>query len=170
VFREIDPTVERIARNNRFFHFMQSCGNNPQVVIGDARITLSQDTAARYGLLIIDAFSSDSVPVHLLTREALRLYLSRLTPGGVVVFHISNRYLNLAPVVSRLAADEGAASRHLLLPASQPGTRYSAAELIAVAANPASLSRLTADGWDDPKPGPVLWTDDRSDIARVIRW
>ena len=115
-FREIDPVVERIARDDRWFHFMAGCGNHPAVVLGDARLTLAADTAARYDLVIVDAFSSDSVPVHLITREALALYFARLKPGGIVLFHVSNRYLDLTPVVARLAADAGAPVRHLFVP------------------------------------------------------
>ena len=169
-FREIDPAVERLARDTRSFHFMQLCGNDPAVSIGDARVTLTRDTAARYDVLVIDAFSSDSVPVHLLTREALALYFSRLAPGGTVLFHISNRYLDLAPVVARMAQAAGATARHLVAPAQSDGFRISAAEVIAVVPPGGNLDALAADGWDVPAPGPVLWTDDRSDVARVIRW
>jgi hypothetical protein len=169
-FREIDPAVERLARDPRYFHFLANCGNDPTILIGDGRITLTQDSNARYDLLIMDAFSSDSVPMHLLTREALALYFSRLNPGGVVVFHISNRYLNLAPVIARLAADAGAPARHLLVPSRGGGFRFTPAELIAIAAPGGNLDVLAADGWDVPQPGPALWTDERSDIVSVIRW
>ncbi len=169
-FREIDPTVERLARDTRDFHFLARCGNSPAIIIGDGRITLAADTTARYDLLIMDAFSSDSVPMHLLTREALRLYLSRLAPGGIVVFHVSNRYLDLAPVIARLAADAGAPARHLRTRAPDQGFRSTGAELIAIAAPGGNLGALAADGWDVPAPGPLLWTDDRSDILGVIRW
>ena len=169
-FREIDPAVERIARDQRFFHFLQLCGNDPNVVLGDARVTLNRDVASRYDLLIVDAFSSDSIPAHLLTREALALYFSHLKPGGLVLFHISNRYLDLAPVVARVAQDAGASARHLIVTASGSSRRFIGAELIAVAGRADALKSLAADGWDIPGPGPVLWTDDRSDIAGVIRW
>ena len=169
-FREIDPVVERLARDERWFHFMAGCGNHPAVVLGDARLTLAADTAARYDLMIIDAFSSDSVPVHLITREALALYFARLKPGGIVLFHVSNRYLDLTPVVARLAADAGAPVRHLLVPPVGAELRRIGAEVVAVAAPGGELDALAADGWDVPQPGPVLWTDERSDILGVIRW
>jgi hypothetical protein len=169
-FREIDPVVERLARDGRWFHFMAGCGNHPAVVLGDARLTLAADTAARYDLVIVDAFSSDSVPVHLITREALALYFARLKPGGVVLFHVSNRYLDLTPVVARLAADAGAPVRHLFVPPVGAALRRIGAELVAVAAPGGELDALAADGWDAPQPGTVLWTDERSDILGVIRW
>jgi hypothetical protein len=169
-FREIDPVVERLARDGRWFHFMAGCGNHPSVVLGDARLTLAADTASRYDLMIVDVFSSDSVPVHMLTREALALYFARLKPGGIVLFHVSNRYLDLTPVVARLAADAGAPVRHLLVPPVGSARRRIGAEVVAVAAPGGDLDSLAADGWDSPQPGPVLWTDERSDILGVIRW
>jgi len=169
-FREIDPVVERLARDDRWFHFMADCGNHPSVVLGDARLTLTADTAARYDLVIVDVFSSDSVPVHMLTREALALYFARLKPGGIVLFHVSNRYLDLTPVVTRLAAEAGAPVRHLLVPPVGATRRRIGAEVVAVAAPGGELNALAADGWDVPQPGPVLWTDERSDILGAIRW
>ena len=170
-FHEIDPVVELLARDARWFRFMADCGNGPTVVLGDARVTLA-NAADRYDVLVVDTFSSDSVPVHLLTREALALYFARLKPGGVVVFHISNRYLDLAPVVARLAADAGAPARHLLVPPPPLGAspRTSGAEAVAVAAPGGDLDALAADGWDVPRPGPALWTDERSDVLGVLRW
>jgi hypothetical protein len=169
-FREIDPVVERLARDVRWFHFMAGCGDLPAVVLGDARLTLAADAAARYDLVIVDAFSSDSVPVHLITREALALYFARLKPGGIVLFHVSNRYVDLRPIVARLAADAGAPVRHLFVPPVGAALRRIGAELVAVAAPAGELDALAADGWDAPQPGPVLWTDERSDILGVIRW
>ena len=149
---------------------MDGCGNHPTVVLGDARLTLAADTVVRYDLIIADAFSSDSVPVHMLTREALALYFARLKPGGIVLFHVSNRYLELTPVVARLAADAGAPARHLLVKPVGSDLRRIGAEVVAVGAPGSKLDDLAADGWDLPEPGPVLWTDERSDVLRVIRW
>lgn len=169
-FREIDPMVERLARDERWFHFMAGCGNDPAVVLGDARLTLTADVGARYDLLIVDVFSSDSIPAHLLTREALALYLARLKPRGVVLFHVSNRYLDLTPVIARLAADAGAPARHLLIPPRGTQRRHIGAEVVAVGTIGGDLDFLAEDGWDAPKPGSALWTDERSDILGVIRW
>ena len=138
-------------------------------MLGDARVTLAR-SPNRYDVLIVDVFSSDSVPAHLLTREALALYFARLNPGGAVLFHVSNRYLDLAPVVARLAVDAGAPVRRLRVPTTAPSVRDSGAEAVAVAAPGGDLDALAADGWEIPQPGPVLWTDERSDILGVIRW
>ena len=88
-FHEIDPEVERIARDTRNFHFLQRCGNDPKVVLGDARLTLNDTPDATYDVLVIDAFSSDSIPVHLLTREALALYRRKLAPDGLILLRTS---------------------------------------------------------------------------------
>lgn len=168
-FYEIDPAMERVARDTTSFKFMDGCGNQPAVVLGDARLRLASGTA-RYDVLVVDVFSSDSVPIHLINREALALYLSRLNPGGTLAFHVSNRYLDLAPVVARLAADAGAPVRRLAVPSGADPWRENGMEVLALAAPGGNLDALEADGWDVPAPGPVLWTDERSDILGVIRW
>src|SRR4029079_9714963 len=109
-FFEIDPAIERIARTPEWFGFLNACGSRCTVVTGDARISLASMPEHAYDLIVLDAFSSDSIPLHLMTREAMDVYLSRLAPGGALLFHISNRHLQLAPVVGRLAADRGLAA------------------------------------------------------------
>ena len=106
-FYEIDPAIERIARDERYFTFLQACGAACRVVIGDARLSLAADTGSRYDLIALDAFSSDAIPMHLLTHEAMSVYLSRLAPHGVLAIHVSNRHLRLDGVVGRLAAANG---------------------------------------------------------------
>ena len=84
-YYEIDAEVIRIARDPRRFTFLRDCKPDAKIVLGDARLTIADATDARYNVIVVDAFSSDSIPVHLLTREALRIYLSRLKPGGIIV-------------------------------------------------------------------------------------
>ncbi len=108
---EIDPEVVRIARDPSKFSFLPQCAPDANVVIGDARLTLSEN-GGQYDLIMLDAFSSDVVPVHLLTREALAAYMQRLAPGGMIAFHISNRYLELASVLREAAGQQGL-SMHL---------------------------------------------------------
>jgi hypothetical protein len=96
-FYEIDPLVERIARDERYFHYLAECAPDAAIRSGDARLTLQDAARASYDLLILDAFSSDAIPMHLITREALALYLDKLAPGGVIAWHVSNRNLDLAP-------------------------------------------------------------------------
>jgi hypothetical protein len=173
VFHEIDPAVERLARDDRFFHFLAECGQSPRIVLGDARLTLQQVPDRFYDVLVIDAFSSDSIPVHLLTREALALYHAKLAPAGVILFHISNRYLELASVIAALAADAGAPARHLhYRPANPDAIEHAETEVVAVGEPGGNLDFLSTDlGWE-AKTGPhsALWTDERSDIVSRIKW
>lgn len=104
-FYELDPAVDLVAR--RWFSWLRDARAPWDVVVGDARRSLERDRAARFGLLALDAFSSDAIPTHLLTREALALYASRLDARGVIAFHITNRHVRLGPVLSALARDAG---------------------------------------------------------------
>src|SRR5690606_8589251 len=105
-FFEIDPEVTRIARDPRRFRFLSACAPDVEIVAGDARLTLAE-SPHRYDLIVLDAFSSDAIPAHLLTRDALRGYLSRLAPGGTIVMHISNRHLELEHLIAAVAEAEG---------------------------------------------------------------
>src|SRR5262249_30840793 len=107
------PSEDSATDWAQYFQFLSNCGSDSHVVLGDARVTIGNAPDSAYDVLIIDAFSSDSVPVHVLTREALALYLRKLAPGGRVLFHISSRTLNLAPVIAALAADAGVPARVL---------------------------------------------------------
>jgi hypothetical protein len=174
VFHEIDPAVEQLARDERFFNFLTRCGEKPRLVFGDARLTLQDMPDFFYDALVIDAFSSDSIPVHLLTREALALYHRKLATRGVILFHISNRYLDLAPVITALAADAGASARHLHYRPAQPNKVEDAETVVvAVSQRGGDLGFLDANlGWELPAPVPssAMWTDERSDIVSRIKW
>lgn len=173
-FHEIDPEVEKIARDGRYFHFLDRCGNDPRVILGDARLTLHDVPDRHYDVIVIDAFSSDSIPLHLLTREALALYHRKLAADGVILFHISNRYLDLAPVIAALAEDTGSPARRLLDPGlpTQSAMRLGT-EVVAVGRPGHNLDDLVASsGWQDlaALPRAALWTDARSDIVSRIKW
>ena len=174
-FYEIDPVVARIARNPRYFTFLEDCAPSAGVVLGDARLSLTRAPEQHYNLIILDAYSADSIPVHLLTREALRLYLDKLSPDGVLAFHISNRYLDLQPVVGRLAQDAG------LMGLGQGEPTVSKEESargkypsrwVVVARTSTDLGRLVDDPrWQrlDAEPDVAVWTDDFSSILSVLR-
>jgi len=103
-FYEIDPDVINIARNSQHFTYLQKCANGSvSIVEGDARLNLQNAPAGHYSLIVLDAFSSDAIPVHLITQQALDLYLSKLALGGILVFHVSSRSLNLNPILADLA-------------------------------------------------------------------
>jgi hypothetical protein len=105
-FYEIDPKVEQIARNPLYFSFLADCVPNARVILGDARISLAKQPDQVHDLIIVDAFSSDAIPIHLITREAMDLYLRKLKPNGVLAFHISNQHVYLWPQMGRVARDE----------------------------------------------------------------
>jgi hypothetical protein len=171
-FFEIDPAIERIARTPEYFSFMEACGDRCRVVLGDARVSLSRVPEHTYDLLVLDAFSSDSIPIHLMTREAISLYLSRLTPDGLLVMHISNRHLRLAPVVARLAASQGLAAVQqidLIAPGWPEGK--SPSHWIVMTRTAADIAALTRNGrWSTlvANPSTALWTDDFSNILSVL--
>lgn len=175
-FYEIDPAVVRLARDTRYFHYLEQCGPADRIVLGDARISLGSEPAARYDVLILDAFSSDAIPMHLLTREALQLYLAKLSPHGTILLHISNARLRLWPMLDSLARDLGLATRHQLF-APTPGQAADTArssEWLALARNDADLAFLdgTASGWKNEHPIEDVagWSDDFSNLLSVIHW
>lgn len=106
-FFEIDPAVERIARESGYFKYLTDSRADCRVVLGDARLSLEHQPNYHFGLMVVDAFSGDAIPVHLLTREAIELYFRKLTNDGIVAFHISNRFLDLAPVLGNAARELG---------------------------------------------------------------
>jgi hypothetical protein len=173
-FFEIDPLVERIARDPSFFTHLRNARGEVGIVIGDGRITLQNVPAGAYDMVVLDAFSSDAIPVHLLTREALQLYVSRLKADGILAIHISNRYLRLQPVVTSLAAREG-----LFTLANDPETI--SMEDANVGRAPAKwmvLSRVreplaavaARPNWHQPQVTATgfAWTDDYSNILNVL--
>jgi hypothetical protein len=109
-YYEIDSAVERIARDPRYFTFLRDCSPKIDVILVDARLSLQNAPDRQYGLLVLDAFSGDAVPVHLVTHEAMLLYLTKLSPNGILIFHISNRFVNLRPALGNLARDAGLVS------------------------------------------------------------
>jgi hypothetical protein len=171
-FFEIDPAIERIARTPEYFTFMDGCGDRCRVVIGDARVSLNHVPERSYDLLVLDAFSSDSIPIHLMTREAVGLYLSRLASDGVLVMHISNRHLRLAPIVARLAESQGLVAVQQvesMTPNWPEGKNPS--HWVVMARDRAGLGALTNDSRWSPlvaSSSTPLWTDDFSNILSVL--
>jgi hypothetical protein len=174
-FYEIDPVVVKLAQDGRHFDFLARCAPDARIVVGDGRLSIARAPDAAYDLIVIDTFSSDAIPAHMVTREALALYLRKAAAGGVVAFHVTNQYLDLLPVLARLAADAGVA-------AYVPGPRLDLqlderlaalpSSWVAVARDAARLAPLAADeGWI-PMPAPApgrLWTDDFSNILSAIK-
>lgn len=176
-FYEIDPAVARIARNPAYFTFLAECRAAWDIVIGDGRVCL-RDRAGpgEFGLIVVDAFSSDAIPVHLMTREALALYVSRLRPGGIVAFHVSNQYLALPPIVARIAESGGlvalGCNDEVDVEESRE-TGRSSSSWVLVARSRDDFGPLTGRRrWTELHPGPraALWTDDDSNLVGAFRW
>jgi SAM-dependent methyltransferase len=175
-FYEIDPVMERIARDPRYFTYLADCPAQVKVILGDARLSLRSAPESFYDMIILDAFSSDAIPIHLVTREAIGLYLAKLKPGGILVFHTSNRYLDLNPVLGNLARDAGFISLSgsgLKLSDEDLKKKKSPSTWVVMARNLADLRDLARDQrWHllPVRPGDTLWTDDFSNIWSVFNW
>ena len=175
-YYEIDPVVVRLARDSPYFSFMADCGAETEIVLGDGRIQLAAAADAGYDLLVLDAFSSDAVPLHLLTAEALALYRQKTARDGLILYHVSNRHLDLAQMVARLAESQGltAWQRSQLIPKEEKDLyAASSSEWVIMTADPDRAALLDGLlGWQrlPADPATDLWTDDFSNIVGVIRW
>jgi len=174
-FFEIDPAIEALAEDSRYFTFLKDSPAAIDVQLGDARLSLEDVPHAQYGLLIIDAFSSDAIPVHLLTREALQLYVAKIDRSGLLAFHISNRYLDLQPLLGAMAADAHLAclgQNDLRVNAAERHAGKSASRWVLMARRPEDFGALRADPRWRPVPASnqVVWTDDFSNVLGTFRW
>ena len=175
-FFEIDPAMVQVARNR--FTFLNQCVPQARIVLGDARLSLARQPANSIDILAVDAFSSDAVPTHLLTREALAVYGRAVQPDGIILFHISNRYLDLKPVIADMAARGGWTSAMMqYVPSEEEEVMNATVSVwIALSRNPAAIDRLVALSGEDsslwevlePTPGFSGWTDDHASILPII--
>ena len=168
---EIDPTVLHFSENGAFT-FMRECAAGVPVVFGDARLTLERAPPATFDLLAIDAFSSDAIPQHLLTREAVQIYLNALSEDGVLMVHISNRYVALRPVLARLVEAEELVA---VLRDDRPDlaeTSLYPSTWVAITRDPARLAHLTrGGGWETlGEPEGAVWTDEYASILPHLIW
>ncbi|HSL51922.1 MAG TPA: hypothetical protein VK878_22865, partial [Candidatus Deferrimicrobiaceae bacterium] len=180
-FYEIDRLVRDVAFDPRYFTYARDArdrGASLRMELGDARIRLDavrrEWPEERYDVILVDAFTSDAIPVHLLTREALRLYFDMLGARGILALHISNRHLRLEPVVANLAEDGGYAR---LLQHGDAGDVRGGVEAswVLLARRPADFGELASDArWTaarlDPEPGVGTWTDDFHNLLSVFKW
>ncbi len=175
---EIDPQMVEVARTR--FSFLSRCAPDARIVVGDARLSIAREPRNSLDVLAVDAFTSDAVPMHLLTREALAVYGQAVQRDGIVLFHISNRYLDLKPVVADIAASGGWASAMMVYQpnAEESDLNATISVWIALSRNPETLQRLIAvsgeDGpnWEvlDPTPGFAGWTDDHASILPILNY
>jgi len=169
-FYEINPLVERLARH--WFTFLHDSRAQTDVVIGDARLSLASESPQHFNVIVVDAFSGDAIPVHLLTREALALYRRHLQPDGVIAFHVSNQYIDLEPVVAGIAGNAGLRAVSVHSHGDEAtGLYYS--DWILVTANHAFLEQpeIVNNGFPTPlKAGVRVWTDNYSSVFPLLKW
>lgn len=167
-FYEIDPAIVQIASNPNLFTFLSDCMRSPyRTIIGDARLKLHNAAHEYYGLIVMDAFSSDSVPAHLLTTEALDLYLSKLATDGVLAFHITNRYLNMEPLLAGLSQRAGLSAFIRSDGGENLSDRFPSTWVV-MARDQAWLGTIPTDPRWAKLKGHVVWTDDFSNIISLF--
>ena len=170
-FYEINPQVIELARTE--FSYLGSSKAKIETLLGDARLTLEREPAQHYDVLAIDAFSSDSIPTHLMTYQAMAVYLKNMKPDGVIAFHVTNRFLNLAPVVKRIADEHGL---HTVLVADDPDTDDNSdlanTDWVLVSRSKATLEhpRITESLEKIGEiPGLRLWTDSFNNLFKILK-
>ena len=167
-FYDIDPAVIKIADTE--FGYLRNSKANIETVVGDARLSLENEAPNGFDVLVIDAFSGDSIPVHLITREAMAVYRKHMKPDGVLAFHVSNRFLSLAPVVEKLAEDQGMHAALVADANAKPPLLKT--DWVLVAASEKTLMRpAIAEVAMKPPiiPGLTVWTDDSNNLFRVLK-
>ncbi|MCU0804689.1 MAG: fused MFS/spermidine synthase [Burkholderiales bacterium] len=167
---EINPLVDRVAREQ--FRYLANASGKVETVIGDARLSMEREPDQQYDVLAIDAFSSDAIPVHLLTREAFATYLRHVRPGGVLALHISNRYLDLAPVLQQLAGHFGKYALKIEADGDDAAGTYNTTWVL-IADSPGALEAvgLASAGTPlDAEAAVRLWTDDYSNLLKLARF
>jgi len=173
-FYEINPAVISIAQSPQYFTYLQKCAAaSTSIVLGDARLQLQSAPDQHYGLIVLDAFNSDAIPIHLMTQEAIALYTSKLATGGLLAFHISNRSLKLDTVLAELAKRNGATCLSFADGEHNPLSGKDPSEWLVMARHSPAFDNLAQDPrWRvvDPGDGARAWTDDFSNILSVFRW
>lgn len=173
-FYEIDPAIVRMAKDPALFTYLSECTPDAPVVIGDARLQIQHEPSGQLDLLLVDAFSSDAIPAHLVTREAMTLYRSKMKEDGIMFFHTSNRYADVSSVVVNLARDAGLTALEMSFNPEEdtPYFEY-IAPAMGVAVGPKEVMDRAFAGKDewvaiDPHPAVGVWTDDYSHIVGAL--
>jgi hypothetical protein len=175
---EIDPLMVELATDPRVFSFIAQCKPDVRIVVGDARLKLADEPAGRFDLLAVDAFSSDAIPLHLMTREAFETYRRALAKDGVLLVHVSNRFLDLEPVVAAIAKDMGLSARAFLYQPDEAGQKesYTASNWIVLTASEASMVRFTEAAGNSgdwvpirTRDGVPAWTDGFASVLPVLK-
>jgi hypothetical protein len=172
-YYEIDPAIVRIAKDRKRFTFLTECAPDAKIVIGDARLTLADAPDGEYDVIVVDAFTSDAIPVHLLTREAMAIYLKKLGPQGIALIHVSNRHMELGSVVAGIAHANGMVTWLNDGSVGEDDANYKFSSTVAaVARSEEDFSKEMADDdeWqvEEPDPKQWVWTDDYSNIIGAM--
>jgi hypothetical protein len=171
---EIDPIVVKIASNDTLFTYMRDCKGNKNVILGDARINLQKADNNRYGMMLMDAYSSDSLPIHLMTKEAMAIYLNKLDENGIIAFHISNRQLDLKPVLATFSQYfnlKGYVRADITKREMKQENLSTPNEWVILTKNPKLFDTITPDDIWTPlvSSSDVLWTDNYSSIFSILK-
>ncbi|MBN8967324.1 MAG: fused MFS/spermidine synthase [Rhizobiales bacterium] len=170
-FFEIDQTMVDTARDPKYFTYVQACQPDMQPVIGDARLTFAKEPDGAYDLIIVDAYSSDAIPIHLATEEAMAIYKDKLAPQGAVLMHVSNRHLELASVVVGIAEENDLKSWVYNEDSGRDGEYIFTTNVVISAREEADVGRLASDGkWvlTEATEGQRVWTDDYSNVLGAV--
>jgi hypothetical protein len=173
-FYELDPAVEAVARDASLFTYLRDCAAaSVDVVLGDARLRLADASDHSLDLIVLDAFSSDAIPVHLLTREALALYLAKRASSGLIAYHISTRHLDLEPILGALAHDRDLVARirrDLTITPEEKRLGKQPTVWVVLADRESDLGPIASDPrWKPARIGASIWTDDRSSLLDALK-
>ncbi len=172
-FFEIDPEIAAIAQDKELFTFLSDCGSPYDIILGDGRLTIQKQPDHHYDIIFIDVFSSDNIPVHVLTKEAIATYMQKLKPDGVLIFNISNNYLDIEPVLTKISKDlKVPGYAHVTTGGTIEGTEimYYAAHGFSMSNNQSYIKYLEKQGWTEgrERTGVKLWTDQFSNVFSVF--
>lgn len=173
-FFEIDPLTVQIAKDSGIFKFLPKCAPNANIVLGDARLSLQKSNNNTFDVLFVDAFSSDAIPMHLLTKEALDMYMSKIKKDGAVAIHVSNKYVDLTPVLagySKTANIKGYLKNHTSSKQDKEDLSITSSSWVVLSKNKRFLKALLeTKGWQDiaSSSKKVFWSDDFSNIIPLI--
>ncbi len=166
---EINAEVERLARKH--FTYLADSKGKVSVILGDARLSLEREAGNLFNVLAIDAFSGDSIPMHLITQEAVHAFMGQVSGNGILAYHVSNRFLNLPPVLAEIAAKEKLAGVVVEDPAQKDNTLHSSSTWVLLARNADALKGIGEAGVPLAKTeGAPLWTDDFNNLWSVVKW
>jgi hypothetical protein len=169
-FFEIDQSMVDTARDPKYFTYVQKCEPELKPTIGDARLTFAREPNGIYDLIIVDAYSSDAIPIHLATKEAMAIYKDKLSPQGAVVMHVSNRHLELASVVVGIADANGLKSWVYNEDSGRDSEYIFATNVVVSARDEADVGKLATDKWEetDADPNQRVWTDDYCNVLGAV--